>query len=78
MRRVKCADRLYVCSFSPSISELKRRLNFVESRIKILKEMLKNGEIDFSEFKKLYREWALASLRLRIVLSEEERKRGCK
>ena len=53
-------------------------MNFVESRIKILKEMLKNGEIDFSEFKKLYREWALASLRLRIVLSEEERKRGCK
>lgn len=52
-------------------NDLERRLNFVESRIEILKEMLKNGEISFDEFKRLYREWALASLRLRLILTRK-------
>ena len=54
-----------------SVEELMRRLDFVESRIKILKQMLKNKEIDPNEFRKLYREWALASLRLRLILQHE-------
>ena len=72
MRRVKCADRLYVCSFSPSISELKRRLGFAEFRLRMLREMLENGEISKEEFERLYREWALISRRLRIVLNHLE------
>ena len=71
MRLLKHGGYLYLPPSSPSVSELKRRLEFVESRLRILREMLENGEISKEEFERLYRQWALASLRLRLVLQEE-------